>query len=161
MGIDEFVAKYGEALQKNIMTENCVSDFFDVILELNSAVRSELRQQIIRLYEHLLKYKYQPHKQSRSWINSIRDSSGVLYAYTTDRKSINYWNQYLIENDIENCYQTAINRAAAQTGLEKRKLPKEIEEEIIIPNILDSYSIERYLRKYAYSNEAKEVLDLI
>jgi hypothetical protein len=66
---------------------------------------------------HLLKYKYQPEKQTRSWISTINTQRNEINLVLDDSPSLR---PYFKEN-LSDCYQKARLDASSET-----KLPLEI-----------------------------------
>lgn len=158
MDLEKFLNTYSESLKNGIVTEACVGDFFDLVLEMGVSEKRAIISQLRRLYTHMLKYLYQPDHQTRSWINTIRDSHNELKDYSTVSKNI--WRS-ITDDDIIRCYNNAIISASNETGIDKRKFSKEMGVDFEIDNIIDTEYIENFLKTYAYSYEAKKVLYLV
>lgn len=158
MDFEKFISMYGNDLKNGIMSESCVNDFFDLVLEMGVSEKRSLTSQLKRLYTHMLKYLYQPEKQTRSWINTIRNSHYELQEYYFESKNI--WKS-VTEDDIMRCYINAVSSAGNETGIDKRKFSKELSEDFYLENIVNTDYIENFLKNNAYSYEAKKVLYLI
>ena len=158
MDFQKFLNEYGETLKNGIITEACVDDFFDLVLEMDRAEIRSIKSQLRRIYCHMLKYLYQPEKQTRSWITTIRDASRELYGFCNDSK---YSWKSIIEEDTIRCYNNAINDASNETGIDKRKFPKQMSDDFKMENVSDNDYIENFLKSNAYSYEAKKTLYMI
>ena len=130
----------------------------DYITEGAKRERKEVKSYITRLYQHMLKYITQTNKQSGSWINSIRDSSAKIYDALIDDKSLE---RKITEDVLRQAYDTGLDRAVGETGLDKRKFSKEKYKEWTLEKIIDINYIEKFLRDNAVSLEAKEYLYMI
>ena len=130
----------------------------DYVLEGAKKERREIKSYITRIYHHMLKYITQPSKQSGSWINSIRNSSAELYDALDDDDALK---QKITEDVLQKTYNTAIERASGETGIDKRKFPKDMYKEWTLNKIININFIEEFLRKNAYTEEAKKYLYMI
>ena len=74
----------------------------DIIQEMAKRDLSRMESQFERIYEHLLKYKYQKDRQTRSWINTIIDSKNNIEKQKEESKSI--WN-YFGEDHLDDIYK--------------------------------------------------------
>lgn len=119
------------ALLKSHKFENL--DIENLAEEIDSMARSDkrsLRSQLVRILKHLLKFKYQPTKQSdsTSWSESISQGQHEIEAIIEDSPSLkNEPNEYL-----QTAYSKAIKESARETGLPirlfEKKCPWTIEE---------------------------------
>lgn len=155
MEIHEFLDCYGKDLENGIIKEECIGDIFDFLLEMASSDISAVRSQLERLDMHLLKYQYQRNKQSKSWINTIRNASSILFNLLQS-KSLR--NKIDLEMQ-EKVYNRAKVRANFETGLPITTFPENIPSEFNLDNLIDVVYIENFLRKYATSSEAKKELE--
>lgn len=155
--IHEFMDEYGNEIYKGEVKEGYMMEAVcDFMLEMATSDLRAATSQLKRLYMYLLKYKYQKERQSRSWINTIRDSSRELDDALSIKSLANK-----IDLDCQMLlYQNARRYAAAETGLPEKVFPKELPDEFNIENIRDTNYIEQYLRLYAYSNNAKKELGI-
>ena len=91
-------------------------DLENLLEEVESLGRSEKRaltSQIIRLYWHLLKWQYQPHKRSNSWAFSIEDARDEILELLDENPSF----RRDLANWIVKSYEQARKKAARETGL--------------------------------------------
>ena len=91
-------------------------DIDNLIEEVESLGRSDKREAYSRLRVlllHLLKWQYQPSKQSTSWIATIDEQRTQLRLILRDSPSLK---PYLREQ-LEDCYQSARKGAAKETHL--------------------------------------------
>ncbi|MGB5593088.1 MAG: DUF29 domain-containing protein [Crocosphaera sp.] len=97
-------------------------DYDNLIEEIEAMGRSEkhsLESNLVVILMHLLKYKYQPQKRSRSWLSSIFEHRRRLTK--TFRTSPSLKRYY--ENVFDECYQYAVKQASIETGLPLEHFP--------------------------------------
>ena len=92
MNYNEFIKKHQEVILGGDITESYVDDCLDIIQEMAANLEKDMKSQLIRIFMHLLKYQFQPIKQSRSWINTIRSASNEINKIKQKNKSI--WNVF-------------------------------------------------------------------
>ena len=81
-------------------------DLENLIEEIESMGRSdkrEIKTRLIVLIMHLLKWKYQPQKQTTSWIATINEQRRQIKVVLKDSPSLKPY----IQNEIDDCYQDA------------------------------------------------------
>jgi hypothetical protein len=99
-------------------------DLENLIEEIESMGRSEkraLESNLVVLLMHLLKYKYQPEKCSKSWLSTIFEHRRRLNKQFQDSPSLK---KYFLETFAE-CYQDARQQASIETGLDLDIFPLE------------------------------------
>lgn len=91
--------------------------------ELESMGKSEKRELISRLavlIAHLLKWKFQPGKRSKSWKYTIKEQRVSLIDLLEESPSL----RHELEIKIEHVYEQAVFSAIRETGLDERDFPK-------------------------------------
>lgn len=155
---EEFIKKHQDVILTGIVTESYIEDMLDMIEE---GVKSDIkatRSQIRRIFTHMLKYQYQNDHQTRSWINTIRDANRNLQdQMKTDKNVYNVFGDDML-NDI---YEDALRDAKNETGLPLKVFPLSRPNDFTKDNIVDSDFIEEFLKKYAYTDYAKQTLHLL
>ena len=99
-------------------------DLPNLIEEIESMGRSEkreLKNRLIVLLMHLLKWQYQPEKRSESWRSTITEQRICIEGLLEDSPSL----QPLISEVFNDCYQKARLKASDETGIELKFFPKE------------------------------------
>ncbi|MEB3160226.1 MAG: DUF29 domain-containing protein [Synechocystis sp.] len=99
-------------------------DLENLIEEIQSMGRSDKREIYSRLKVlliHLLKWKYQPQKRSNSWELTIDEQRDQIKLVIKDSPSL----QPYFKENLADCYQDAIRKAAKETGLGKNVFPLE------------------------------------
>lgn len=98
-------------------------DLENLIEEIESLGKSEKRaisSNLIVVILHLLKWRYQPKKRSKSWKSSIREHRRRIQALLKDSPSLN---NYLPEI-LTDCYLAAKKQASDETGLSVVAFPE-------------------------------------
>ena len=111
--------------QISIIEEGRISDLdIEEIKELliSEAKKDEraIDSQLIRLQKHLLKWKYQPNRQTQSWRNSIVNSLIQIYVKLDGIPSLK---DYVTIEKMNKTYNRARNGAAGETGLPLKTFP--------------------------------------
>jgi hypothetical protein len=99
-------------------------DMEHIIEELESmgaSEKREIRSRMTQLLKHLLKWKYQPDLQCRSWRNSIRNQRLELADVIRDNPSL----KSILDENIKEVYARALKDAAEETGIYKENFPPE------------------------------------
>ncbi|MDJ0580162.1 DUF29 domain-containing protein [Crocosphaera sp.] len=94
---------------KDLDIPNLIEEISDMGISQKKAVKSNLKI----LLCHLLKYKYQPEKRSKSWLSTIFEHRDRLEDDFSDSPSLK---RYFGEV-FEPCYQKARKQASIETGL--------------------------------------------
>ena len=98
-------------------------DWHNVIEEIDSlgvSQRNELKNRLKELLMHLLKWQFQPEKQSPSWYKSIKMQRNAINDLLDDNPSL----RRLIDESITSIYHRAVRDAIVETGLPQAILPK-------------------------------------
>lgn len=109
-------------------------DLENLIEEIQAMGRSdkrEIKTRLIVLIMHLLKWKYQPKKQSTSWIATINEQRRQIKVVLKDSPSLKPY----IQNEMDDCYQDARKDAEKETKLSIKNFP--IECPFTLEQILD------------------------
>jgi hypothetical protein len=99
-------------------------DLKNLIEEIESMGKNnkrEIKSRLIKLLMHLLKYKYQPEKQTRSWISTINTQRNEINLVLEDSPSLKL---YFKEN-LSDCYQKARIDASSETKIPLENFPED------------------------------------
>jgi hypothetical protein len=113
-------------------------DLVHIAEELEGMVRAEhraLASQIERLLAHLLKWRYQPERRSRSWRRSVRDSRTQIERLLADSPSLAGELPRLIEVE----WPRAVRWASDETRIVRRAFPTDCpwtQAELLDPDFL-------------------------
>ena len=89
------------------------------IIIMGAKEKSELKNRLAQLLMDLLKWKYQPSRQSRSWSNTIYDQREELQDLLKDNPSLkSKVTEYLVK-----AYKKAVREAISETGLDESLFP--------------------------------------
>ncbi len=105
------------------------ADIENIAEELEGMARSDKRQLINRfavLLAHLLKWKYQPQKRSKSWKRTIKEQRKRIHLLLKDSPSL----KYHIEENISDAYEIAVLSAAGETDIDESVFPEDCEYSI-------------------------------
>lgn len=132
-----------------------------ILLEANDI--DSAKSQLIRLYHHMIKYQFNPAKQSSSWIDTIKTSYKAINKLCANKTILNKLQE--IKNE---CYKKGLNKALDEDlksygYLESVKniIPKELNDAEYyynLDNIL-SNGIDEFLNKYIEHDYAKKYLE--
>lgn len=86
---------------------------------LGASQRNELRNRLKILILHLLKWQFQPDRQSKSWRASIDEQRGSIEDLLADNPSL----RRLLAESVEIAYPRAVRDVHKQTGLPKQTFP--------------------------------------
>ncbi len=88
--------------------------------DLGKSERSAIASQMERIMVHLLKWQYQPQRQSDSWLDSINDGRSQIRRKLEDSPSLRSYPEQVLEKE----YTRARREAARQTRLEISLFPE-------------------------------------
>lgn len=100
-------------LKRKEFTELDIENLIEEIESLGKSEKRAIRSNLVVLILHLLKWRYQPEKQSRSWKSSIREHRRRIGDLLIDSPSLK---NYLPEI-LSSCYLAAKKQASDETGL--------------------------------------------
>jgi hypothetical protein len=115
-------------------------DLENVAEEIESVGRSEKRELMSRLEVlllHLLKWRYQPSHQGKSWQRTINEQRRRTVRHLNDNPSL----QALLPEIMAEAYEDAIGDAENETGLDRTAFPASCPwtfEQIVVPGWLPS-----------------------
>ncbi len=89
------------------------------IESLGKSDRRSLQSRLEVLIMHLLKWQYQPSKQSNSWRFTIAEQRLRIQSLLVDSPSLKVY----IDAELPRSYQNACKLATAETGLERETFP--------------------------------------
>ncbi len=109
-----------QLLREGRVTELDVNHLIEEIEDMGISQKNALESNLIVLLMHLLKWKYQPEKQSGSWRGSIREHRRrILKAFRNSPSLKRYFEEIFQES-----YQEARKQAADETGLSLNIFPE-------------------------------------
>jgi len=112
-----------------------LDDLIEEVEDMGNSQKDALESNLIRVIQHLLKWKYQPEKRSNSWKASITEHSLRLNrAFKKSPSLRRYFDQVLDE-----CYSDARLIISRETGLDLSAFPPQCpfnSEDILDPQYL-------------------------
>jgi hypothetical protein len=87
---------------------------------MGKSQQRQLYSRLVVLMTHLLKWQYQPGKQSRSWQATIRVQRRQLHRLLNQNPSL----RAQLDQTIAEAYADAIDEAWAETGLDVETFPE-------------------------------------
>lgn len=108
-----------DALRRRSANELDWNNLLAEIEGLGKAAERELRNHLALLLAHLLKWKLQPTRRSRSWVLTIREQRQQIKDLLADSPSLTP----AISRQMEKAYKSAVNAAADETGLADKVFP--------------------------------------
>ena len=98
-------------------------DLENIAEELEGLARSdrrEIRNRLIALLTHLLKYRLQPRRRSRSWLATIAEQPTRIPTVMDDSPSLGPFPASILDQ----CYAAARSRVAIETGSSESEFPE-------------------------------------
>ncbi|MEH2267097.1 MAG: DUF29 domain-containing protein [Nostoc sp.] len=110
-----------QQLKENNFNEIDISNLIEEIESMGRSEKRELKNRLIVLLMHLLKWQYQPEKRSESWRSTISEQRICIETLLEDSPSL----QPLLSEVFEDCYQKARIKASDETGIKLNFFPNE------------------------------------
>ena len=110
-----------DALRRRSVNEIDWENLLEEVESLGRQERSELRSHLVILLTHLLKWRYQPERRSRSWALTVAEQRIEAQRVLRDNPSLNPQ----IADLLTDAYETARLRAARETRRPKAAFPPE------------------------------------
>ena len=101
-------------LREERWNEIDVAHLIEEVEDLGKSERRGITSQLTRLLLHLLKWQYQPHRRSDSWLDSITDARTQIELAIEDSPSL----KSHPAAQLSDCYDRARRQAAQQTNLD-------------------------------------------
>ena len=95
--------------------ENLVEE----VESMGRALKSELRNRLAIVIAHLLKWRYQPGRQGKSWRNTLREQRGQIRELLNDAPSLASYPEQVLSK----VYLAATLDAEQQTGIDVSVFP--------------------------------------
>jgi hypothetical protein len=113
------------SLQEGDM-EDALEGLDELIDSMSKIAIREMRSHLVIIMIHILKWKYQPQKRSRSWRSSILNARFEIGEVQEETPSVT---KNAIESEWEKVFKKAISQSADEMGMsrdEERKFKPEI-----------------------------------
>jgi hypothetical protein len=109
-----------QLLEEEQFSEIDLANLIEEIKDMGKQQKTSLKSNLIIILMHLLKYKYQREKRSRSWLLTIFEHRRRIKEALEDSPSLNNYYQQVFNK----CYQNARKEASIETGLKLNTFPK-------------------------------------
>ncbi|TAD77764.1 MAG: DUF29 domain-containing protein [Oscillatoriales cyanobacterium] len=116
-----WVQKQVELLELGQLDRLDVTNLIEEIKSLGASERRALISDLTRLYQHLLKWIYQPSQRSPSWVATINISRRKIQTLLKENPSLKPW----LPEAIQAAYADARDEAYGDTGLVLETFPIE------------------------------------
>ena len=110
-----------DALRRRSINELDWENLLEEIESMGKHERSELRSHLVVLLAHLLKWRLQPGRRSRSWMFTILEQRREAERLVTENPSL----KPELPQIMADAYKTARLRAARETRLTLKRFPAE------------------------------------
>jgi Domain of unknown function DUF29 len=110
-----------ELLRQGRLSEIDLDVLIEEVEDLGKSQRQALKSNLRVLLMHLLKWHYQPERQSNSWRSTIREHRNRIQDILEDSPSL----RNVLEESLEQCYRQARLQAADETDLENQVFPEQ------------------------------------
>lgn len=108
------------SLQEGVI-EDAIEGLDELIDSMSKIAIREMRSHLVIIMIHILKWKYQPQKRSRSWLKSIRNARREIGEVREETSSVT---KKAIEGEWEKVFQSAILDASDEMDLNKQERRK-------------------------------------
>ncbi len=110
-----------QQLQAGQFNQLDISALIEELQGMSNTEKNALESNLRILLMHLLKYRYQPHKRTNSWLFTIREHrKRLLRAFKKSPSLKRYYEEVFVE-----CYQDGKELASDETGLSLQAFPSE------------------------------------
>jgi hypothetical protein len=109
-----------ELLRQGRLNEVDLDILIEEVEDLGKSQRQALKSNLRVLLMHLLKWHYQPERQSNSWRSTIREHRNRIQDILEDSPSL----RNVLAESLEQCYGQARLQAADETNLENQVFPE-------------------------------------
>jgi hypothetical protein len=112
-------------IKKKAFNDLDIKHLFDEVMSMGTREKSELTSRLTVLLMHLLKWKYQPSRQCRSWQLTIDEQRDQIKYHLADNLSLT--NPQYLETSLQRAFKSAVREAFIETELEEKLFPKKCE----------------------------------
>jgi Domain of unknown function DUF29 len=127
------------SLQEGDM-EDALEGLDELIDSMSKIATREMRSHLLIIMIHILKWKYQPQKRSRSWLKSIRNARREIGEVQEETPSVT---RKTIEFEWEKVFQNSILDASDEMNLDKQEKRKFNPESLTWEEVFEKeYSLE-------------------
>ena len=110
----------GELLRKGCFGELDIEHLAEEIEDMGKEQKRSLESQMRRLILHLLKWQFQPHRRTGSWLESIDEARSEIEALLRHNPSL----KAIVAGLPEEVFNRAVKLAARESKLDTKTFPK-------------------------------------
>jgi Domain of unknown function DUF29 len=96
--------------------DGAIEGLEELIDALSRSDERALESRLIRLMQHIIKWKVQPERRSPSWVATIREQRRQIQRF--QRRSPRFTDRYIQDTLWDDCYAGGLNEAAAEINRE-------------------------------------------
>ena len=115
----QWALKNAELMRQGKLSEIDVENIAEELESMGKSQKRELMSRLRVLLMHLLKWRYEPERRGRSWIETIGAQRADISLLIKDSPSL----KHKIEESLEEAYRLAQRSFEKETGIAKKKLP--------------------------------------
>jgi hypothetical protein len=122
----EWTARNAELLRRGCAEEADLEHVAEEIEDLGKRYRHEVKNRLVVLVKHLLKWSLQPQRRytesgSSSWLSTIREQRRQLVGLLQEAPSLKRY----AEQSLSDAHRYAVKEASAETGIPIAQFPDE------------------------------------
>lgn len=102
-----------------------IANLFEEVESMGKHEKRELGNRLTVLLMHLLKWKYQPARQCKSWKLTLKEQRNELKFHLKENQSLTNPNTF--QETFDHAYSVAILKAAEETNLDEEVFPETCE----------------------------------
>jgi hypothetical protein len=121
---DDFFAwtmQQADLLREGALSEIDVANLAEEIEDMGKSLRRELRNRMVVLLAHLLKWQCQPNHRSRCWSGTAREQRRQINDLLAESPSL----RPVLAQELAPLYSAARDKAADETGFPETTFPAE------------------------------------
>jgi hypothetical protein len=100
-----------------------IAHLYDEVEDMGKHEKRELSNRLTILLMHLLKWKYQSSRQSKSWIRTIKEQRLEVKEVLLENPSL----KSLVDTYFDLSYEKAVLKAADETNMDEENFPDKCE----------------------------------
>jgi uncharacterized protein DUF29 len=115
-----WVEEQARLLREGRLKELDLINLIDEVEDLGIHEKKAVQSNLVVVLKHLLKYQFQPHRRSRSWLSSIAEHRRRLRNDLATSPSLRGY----ARDQFEECYQDGRRQALIETGIREEAIPR-------------------------------------
>jgi hypothetical protein len=115
-----WVEEQARLLREGRLKELDLINLIDEVEDLGIHEKKAVQSNLVVVLKHLLKYQFQPHRRSRSWLSSIAEHRRRLRNDLATSPSLRGY----ARDQFEESYQDGRRQALIETGIREEAIPR-------------------------------------